>query len=156
MNGPVRPITSAELEAHAFLHGLSARFLAELLPHTERREFAAGHTVAREGDPAREFFLIEVGKVALEIVAEGRPHLTVLTLGPGEVFGWSWLVPPHLWRVDARTLKPSRVVVVAGPALRDALEAHPEDGYRFLRRLVPILARRLDATRLQVFDVYRP
>ncbi len=156
MSTSVRPITTAELDGHAFLHGLSARFLAELLPGAERREYATGHTIAREGDPAREFFLIEVGKVALEIAAHDRPHLTVLTLGPGEVFGWSWLIAPHRWRVDARTLKPSRVLVVNGPAMRRALEAHPAEGFRFLERLVPILAQRLDATRMQVFDVYRP
>ncbi len=156
MSAPVRPITATELGAHEFLSGLSARFLNGLVPEAERRELPVGHTIARAGDPAREFFLIEVGKVALEIAAHDRPHLTVLTLGPGEVFGWSWLVAPHLWRVDARAVKPTRVLVVSGTALRRALDAHPTDGYRFLQRLVPILAQRLDATQLQVFDVYRP
>ncbi len=156
MSDPVRPISTAELERHPFLKGLSGALLQALVASSERREYATGHSIAREGDPAREFFLVEVGKVGLEIADPDRPPLTVLTVGPGEVFGWSWLVAPHRWRVDARALKPTRALVIAGAALREALEAHPADGYRFLHRLVPILAQRLDATRLQVFDVYRP
>jgi CRP/FNR family transcriptional regulator, cyclic AMP receptor protein len=156
MSAAARSIAVSDLEGHEFLRGLGARFLGEIAPHTERREFPTGHTIAREGDPAWEFFLIEVGKVGLEIASHDRPRLTVLTLGPGEVFGWSWLVAPHRWRVDARTLKPTRVLVVEGSQLRHALESHPADGYHFLLRIVPILAQRLDATQLQVFDVYRP
>jgi CRP/FNR family transcriptional regulator, cyclic AMP receptor protein len=156
MTAPVGPVSLADLEAYEFVKDLGKAFLSELVPHAERREYATGVTIAREGDVAHEFFLIGEGKVALEMVTNDRPRLTVLTLGPGEVFGWSWLVPPHRWRVDARALKPTRVLVISGPELRRSLEAHPTDGFHFLRRLVPVLAQRLDATFLQVLDVHRP
>lgn len=154
MSAPVETSMLAELEAHPFLRGLSPEMLAEMARHTERRDYASEVTIAREGDPALEFLLIVSGKVALEMVPVDRPHLTILTLGPGEVFGWSWLAPPHHWRVDARTLKPTRVLVIPGHELRRILEARPADGYQFLLRLVPVLGQRLDATRLQVLDVH--
>jgi len=147
---------SSDLEHHPFVRGLEPEFLRTVATHTVRRRYDTGATIAREGDPAREFFLIDAGKVALELVPHDRPRLTILTLGPGEVFGWSWLVAPHRWRVDARTLKPTDVLVVAGGELRALLDSHPVEGYQFLLRLVPILALRLDATRLQVLDVHGP
>jgi CRP/FNR family transcriptional regulator, cyclic AMP receptor protein len=145
---------TADLEHHPFVRGLGEEFVRAMAAHTTRRRYDTGTTIAREGDPAREFFLIHAGKVALELVPHDRPHLTILTLGPGEVFGWSWLVAPHRWRVDARAMKPTDVLVVAGGPLRALMDAHPVHGYQFLLRLVPILALRLDATRLQVLDVH--
>ena len=150
------PVSAAELAAQPFFQGLGGEFLAALLPAVRARTYATEATVAREGDPAEVFCLVLEGKVALEIVPHDQPRLTVLTLGPGEVFGWSWLVPPHRWRSDARAVKPTRVLEIDARALRGALDAHPQDGYRFLLRFVPVLAARLDATRLQVLDVHRP
>ncbi len=146
----------ADLESHPFLHGLSEPFLRDLVDHTSEQSYAAGTTICREGEPAGEFYLILSGKIGLELAAPDRPRLTVLTLGPGEVFGWSWLVPPHRWRVDVRALKPTRALQIHGRELRKALDAHPSAAFQFLLRLVPVLGERLDATRLQVLDVHRP
>lgn len=152
MTGPSDP---PRAEDHPFLYGLGEAFLRQLQPCTVLREYHTGASIAREGDPAHEFGLIVRGKVALEVVAHDRPKLTVLTLGPGEVFGWSWLVPPHRWRVDVRALKPTQVLAISGDGLLKAFDAHPSDAYQFLRRLVPVLGQRLDATWLQVLDVHR-
>jgi CRP/FNR family transcriptional regulator, cyclic AMP receptor protein len=147
---------AAALARHPFLQGVGAPLLSGLATLAELQRFDTGATIVREGDAARSFFLIVSGKVALVIVPHDRPHLTVLTLGPGEALGWSWLVPPHRWRIDARALKPTELLVLPAEALRLLLDAHPAEGYRFLLRLVPILAQRLDATRLQVLDVHGP
>lgn len=156
MSAPEGAVGLTDLAAHPFLAGLSEAFLRDLLPGGSVLEYDTGATIVREGEPADEFFLLVHGKVALEMVVHDRPRLTVLTLGPGEVLGWSWLAAPHRWRADARALKPTRVLGIAAEPLRRALESHPTDGYRFLSRFVPVLAQRLDATRLQVLDVHRP
>lgn len=146
---------AARLGEHPFLHGLGEALLRELPAIATEREFETGATIVHQGDPAHEFFLVTRGKVGLEIITHDRPPLTVLTLGPGEVFGWSWLVPPHRWRADVRALKPTHVWVLQGEGLRKVLGAHPPEAYHFLRRFVPILGLRLDAARLQVLDVHR-
>ncbi len=156
MTPPGSPVPTSALAEHPFLAGLGRAFLDALAAATRQVDFETEATIAREGEPAHEFCLIVYGKVALELVPHDRPRLTVLTLGPGEVFGGSWLVPPHWWRSDARAVKATRVLSVDGEKLREALESHPEDGYRFLLRFVPILGQRLDATRLQVLDVHSP
>lgn len=142
------------LGGHPFLAGLDPAFLEALAATAEEREFATGGTIAREGDPAHEFYLIVEGKVGLEVVAHDRPRLTVLTLGPGEVFGWSWLAPPYRWRVETRAMKPTKTYAIPSDTILRAFETHPTAAYQFLRRLVPVLAQRLDATWLQVLDVH--
>ncbi len=143
------------IEDHPFFHGFDAGFLHRVGAAAEERTFAADEFLFHEGTPARAFYLVQEGKVALEIGAGGGPPLTIQTIGAREVIGWSWLVPPHRWRFDARALKPTRLHSIDAAALRAAIDADPLQGYRLLRRLVPVLAERLEMARLQVLDVHR-
>ena len=149
-----RPGSDLPLAEHRFFHGMDPGFLSELAAHAYAREFDTGSLLVREGDPAEEFLLLFHGKVALEIELPDRPRRTLQTVGPGEVLGWSWLVPPHRWRLDGRALKPTRVLGLSASHLRSALEARPEQGYRFLLRLVPVIAQRLENTRIQLLDLH--
>ncbi|HTT25389.1 MAG TPA: cyclic nucleotide-binding domain-containing protein [Thermoplasmata archaeon] len=156
MMAPAAPPGGSPLGEHPFLRGLDPEFLRALQPLARSREFATGDHLVREGDVAESLHLILAGKVALELVNAERPRLTVQTLGPGEVLGWSWLVPPHRWRFDARALKPTRTWAIEAAGLRALLEARPEQGYRFLLRLLPVVAERLEHTRIQLMDIYAP
>jgi CRP/FNR family transcriptional regulator, cyclic AMP receptor protein len=144
------------LASRPFFQGLDPAFLATLESGVSVVSFAAGAEVVREGSPATAFFLIEEGKVALEIASPDRPRRTILTLGPGDVLGWSWLVAPYRWRLDAHAVKPTVVTAVNATVLRAALEADPAQGYRLLLRLLPIIASRLESTRLQLLDLHAP
>ena len=145
-----------QLREHPFLKGLDPSFLEALEEGVRERHFDTGDTVVREGDPARELLLVIHGKLALELVAPDHPRLSLLTVGPGEIVGWSWLLPPHLWQVDARALKPTRVIAVDGEHLKRVLEERPKDAYQFLLRLLPVLNRRLEIARTQVMDIHGP
>ncbi|HYM55894.1 MAG TPA: cyclic nucleotide-binding domain-containing protein [Solirubrobacteraceae bacterium] len=116
--------------------------------------FAAGDQLFREGGPADRFFLIREGAVALEIDAPGRGALVIETLHEGEVAGWSWLFEPYRWQFDARATAPTRVVAFDGACLRGKCEADHELGYELMRRFAASLIDRLQATRLQLLDVY--
>jgi len=142
------------LGAQPFFAGWEGDLLRRLDPQVVERNYAAGAPLLREGGPADRFLLLLEGKVALEIVLPDRPPITVQTLGAGEVIGWSWLVAPHQWRVDARAVKPTRTLEVPGTSLRAALDASPSDGYRFLLRLLPVIAGRLEHTRIQLLDLH--
>lgn len=147
------PIVLAEFP---FFEGFDPAFLSALAPFARARSFDAGVSIVREGDVADAFYLVRTGKVALEVVAHDRPRRTIQTVGPNEVLGWSWLVPPHLWRLDARTVKATRVVAIDAPKLRAALATDPSEGYRFLLRLLPVIAERLENTRVQLLDLHAP
>jgi CRP/FNR family transcriptional regulator, cyclic AMP receptor protein len=150
------PVPEAPLlvENHPFFAGLGSLLTREASRLAKERRFDTGEMLVRDGDPADWFYLIFYGKVALEVATAEKPHLTIQTVGPGEVLGWSWLIPPYLWQFDARALKPTRVLAIEGTALRESLAAHPEQGFQFLVRLLPIIAQRLENTRIQLLDIH--
>jgi CRP/FNR family transcriptional regulator, cyclic AMP receptor protein len=116
--------------------------------------FPAGAQLFREGTQADRFFLIREGAVALEVDAPGRGILVIETLHEGEVVGWSWLFEPYRWQFDARAVEPTRAVGFDGACLRGKCDADHELGYQLMRRFAASMTERLQATRLQLLDVY--
>ena len=116
--------------------------------------FDAGERLFREGDAADTFFLVRHGIAALDTYVPNRGQLTVDTVGPGEIAGWSWLVPPYRWHFTGRAVEPIRAVQFDGACLRRKCEEDPLLGYDLLNRFAQVLVERLQATRFQLMDVY--
>ena len=110
--------------------------------------------LVREGDPANVFYLIRKGRVALEVNSPARGALLIETLSPGDAVGWSWLFAPYRWQLDARALEPCELIGFDGVCLRGKCEADHDLGYELMRRFAENLVDRLQATRLQLIDVY--
>lgn len=115
----------------------------------------AAHTyLLREGQPADRFYLIRSGTVSLETHAPGRGPIVIETLQPGEVAGWSWLFAPYRWQFDARAAQACTLVAFDAACLRGKCDADHELGYELMRRFAACIIERLQATRLQLLDVY--
>jgi CRP/FNR family cyclic AMP-dependent transcriptional regulator len=142
------------LSAHPFFAGLDDSFLKLACGCAKNVRIEAGRFVFHEGEPADHFYLIREGRVALQVSAPGRGAATFLTLGPGEVFGVNWLVPPYRWVYDARALEPTRAVAMDALCLRNKCETDHDLGYAIMKRLMPVLIDRLQTTRLQFLDLY--
>jgi CRP-like cAMP-binding protein len=142
------------LAEHPFFQALPQEDLHILVGCAMNVRFDAGQQIFREGDEANEFYLIRHGKVALEVVVPGRASITIQTFGAGEILGWSWLVPPYRWRFDARAVETVRAIALDGKCLRAKCEADPRLGFELLKRFADIIIERLQATRLQLLDVY--
>jgi CRP-like cAMP-binding protein len=78
----------------------------------------------------------------------------VLTIGPGELLGWSALLEQTRMTATARTLEITRVVEIDAAPLLMVCESDLEFGYEIMRRTMLALAKRLSATRMQLLDVY--
>jgi CRP/FNR family transcriptional regulator, cyclic AMP receptor protein len=116
--------------------------------------FEAGQIIFRQGEAANQFYLVREGKLAIEVFAAERGALTILTVGPGEVLGWSWLVPPYRWKFDACALEATRAIALDGKCLLTKAEQDHDLGYELLRRIAQVMDARLHATRLQLMNVY--
>jgi CRP-like cAMP-binding protein len=116
--------------------------------------FEAGEYVAREGEEANAFFAIRHGIVAIELFAPERGAITIQTIGEGEIFGWSWLFPPHRWVFDARAVELTRAIAFDCACLREKIKEDQAMGYEFLNRFSQVIAKRLEGTRLQLLDMY--
>ena len=114
----------------------------------------AGTSLFREGAPADRFFLIRTGAVALEIAPPAGGPLVIETLHAGDVVGWSWLFPPYRWHFDGRAPASTSLIAFDGACLRGKCDTDHELGYELMRRFAASLVERLQATRLQLLDVY--
>lgn len=113
-----------------------------------------GTQLMREGEPADEFFIIRRGAVALQVQAPGRGPLVIETLYEGDVVGWSWLFAPYRWRLEGRTTEPSSLITFDAACLRSKAQADHELGYQLMSRFAANLLEKLQATWLQLLDVY--
>jgi CRP/FNR family transcriptional regulator, cyclic AMP receptor protein len=142
------------LSAHPFFADLPTRYLDLVVGCTSNVRFEAGVFIAHEGEEAEKFYLIREGKVALQIASERRGPLHILTLGHGEILGWSWLFPPYRWKFSARTIDPTRSFAMDGHCLRDKAEQDHDLGYELLKRFSRVFETRLETMRLQLANVY--
>ena len=142
------------LREHPFFADLSEEFCTLVCSCAKNVRFEAGQYLFRESEPANEFYLIRHGRVAFELHAPDRGAVTFQTLGEGEIVGVSWLIPPYRWTFDARALTLVRAIAMDATCLRQKCEADHDLGYDMMKRFMPVLIQRLQATRLQILDVY--
>jgi CRP-like cAMP-binding protein len=137
-----------------FFKGFTQEHLAEVVGCAKNVVYKHGDYIFREKEPAHHFYIVRHGNVALEVFIPGRGPVTVLTIEEGEPIGWSWLVPPHKWHFDARCIGPVRVLDLDGDCLRKKSERDPIFGYQLMFRITQLMEQRLQATIMQMLDIY--
>ena len=142
------------LAAHPFFAGLDPDSLATVTGCASNVKFDAGQTVLKKGEEANQFYIVRHGRIAVEAFSPTRGPLVIQTVEEGEILGWSWLVAPYKWRFDARALELTRAVALDGKCLREKCETNHDLGYALLKRFTDVIGERLDATRLQLLDLY--
>lgn len=135
--------------SHDFLAGLSERHRMILASGVRPFTASAGEYLAHEGAKSHALFLIQSGHVTLSTTVPGRGEVPILTVGPGEIVGWSWLLPPHRWQFDCRAADEVKGLAFDGEWLRERCEQDYELGYHLLKKLLAVVAGRLAATRLK-------
>ena len=138
------------------MQGLSPGQLDQIAGIASSLNWDAGTTVFREGDRDSFFYVVEEGRVAIEIAVPGRGRVVILTVGPGEIFGWSSILAERPKTASARTIEPVRALALDASRLRELCDAEPQLGYLLTRRILEVVSERLKATRMQLLDIYGP
>jgi CRP/FNR family cyclic AMP-dependent transcriptional regulator len=141
------------LKQHPFLRGLPDNLLERLVSCARHITVTPGQFLGREREPANALYLIQSGRVSIELQRTVRESVTLQTLGEGDIVGWSWLVPPHHWQFDARVLDTVHLLTLDAACLRDKCEQDHELGYALVKRLVTVIAGRLAATRRRLLEM---
>jgi CRP/FNR family cyclic AMP-dependent transcriptional regulator len=135
-------------------HGMAPEHLDLIAGCGSNRIFRPGDYLLREGERADSFYVIRRGDVAVETYVPQRGALTLETLGGGDVLGWSWLFPPYRVAFDARAVDTVHTLAFDGRCLRGKCEEDHDLGYDLLKRFAEVIVERLQATRMQLLDVY--
>ncbi|HEX2568783.1 MAG TPA: cyclic nucleotide-binding domain-containing protein [Polyangia bacterium] len=146
---------AAALAQHPFLAELGEEALARFAQATEEREYPAGSFIFREGEEADRLYLIQKGRVALELNVPGRGATQLESLRPGDILGLSWLFPPYRWHLDARAVEAVTILAVDAEELRTCLVEEPALCSELAMRLLHQLYQRLERVRMQRLDLYK-
>ncbi len=137
-----------------FVDGLADEHITLLAACASLCGYRAGTRILAEHDHAGFFMLLRSGRVALESQLPGRGRETFLTLGAGDVLGWSWLVLPYRWHYDARAATDTHVIRFDAGVLLQQMERDPALGYAIHQRFTTLIVQRMQAARLQGLDIY--
>ena len=144
------------LQPMEFTRGLEPQHLVKLASLAREVSFDEGETVFREGDTGEMLYLIQEGRVALYIHVPGQGRVTILTVEPGRLLGWSSMFPPHHKTASARAVIPTRALAISAPQLWEACRTDNELGFNIICRVSEAITSRLISTRLQLLDMFAP
>jgi len=142
------------LAENPFFEGMTEAQLSTMAGCGKLVHFKPGELLIREGEQADTFFVVREGQVSIESHIPAAGALTLARVGSGGVTGYSWLFPPHRNSFDSRALTKVSAVALDGECLRGKAEADHELGFQLMKRFARVMLDRLQATRLQVLDVY--
>ncbi|MBI5668590.1 MAG: cyclic nucleotide-binding domain-containing protein [Chloroflexi bacterium] len=142
------------LKETRFFKDLNPEYIELLAGCGSNARFDPGDYIFKEGGDADTFYLIRHGQVALEVHDPRRGQIVVDTLHEDDILGWSWLFPPYKWHYSARAMSLTRGVAMDGKCLRGKCDMDTALGYELMKRFAVIMVDRLQATRLQVLNIY--
>jgi CRP/FNR family transcriptional regulator, cyclic AMP receptor protein len=142
------------LAEHPFFKNLEKSYLELIVGCASNVRFEPGQFIFRQGEEANQFYIVRQGKVAIEISPPSGDPIILQTISDGEILGWSWMIPPYHWQFDAQAVELTRAITLDGKCLRNKCQEDHTLGYELLTRLLPIIGKGLEATRIQLLDVY--
>jgi CRP/FNR family transcriptional regulator, cyclic AMP receptor protein len=138
--------------AHQFLRTMPPGYAERLAALAKHVSYPAGYRLFEEGTPARKFWLIDAGQVALDARKPGDGAVIIERLGRGDLLGLSWLQPPYQWQYGAVTTQPMQAFEFDAVAVREACAQDAAFGYELMVRAMAVAAHRLQATRARLLE----
>lgn len=144
------------LASHTIFTGLAPEHLEILTQYAQEKVFPEGELLFKQDDKAEHFFIVREGAVTVEVPSIYGPPLEVQTIGPGEVLGWSWLIPPYTWAFEANADTESTVLVFDGKPVLARCEKQPEFGYALMKQFAGLMSERLAKARIKMMESWQP
>ncbi len=127
-------------------HGLTAEETAALLALSTPVTLRRGETLCRLGSVAECVYVVERGRIALTLplqIRGGEEEVVLEERSRGETVGWSGLVPPHRFTLNATAALPSELRAFSRSALLVHFRAQPAVGYRVTANVAAVMGHRL-------------
>ncbi|MEZ6061342.1 MAG: Crp/Fnr family transcriptional regulator [Planctomycetaceae bacterium] len=142
------------LRSVQFLDELSPGDLAKIAEIAAIENLAKSTVLFQEGTACESLYVVADGMIGLDMCMPRRGCMRMLTVGPGEIVGWSALLADA--RMTARAVVVEDVILIAFPArqLQELCDADHDIGYVVMKQVAMAMSRRLLATRLQQLDLF--
>ena len=153
------------LRRYPFFAGFNNKQLAHLAKVAEEVSARAGYRFANEGEYLTKFYIVLEGIVGIVIKVPDRDleqsltrqitndlltrDVTVSTVGEGEMFGWSALVPPNISTANSKALASCRVLEFDYQALKPVIEEDCCFGHLLTLKAAQVIRNRLRDKRIE-------
>jgi len=128
------------------LAGLAEEDAKTLLDLGSSQTFSAGEEIFGLGDTATYLFLVVTGRVKLTLPLRlGGSHQDALVEErlPGQLLGWSGLIPPHKYTLRAVTGEEAQLLALPRTSLLELFSARPEVGQTVFSNVAAVIGQRL-------------
>lgn len=116
------------------------------------KRYEAGTTIFTAGDSAEELFVLEEGRVAVQMTLPQTGDLTsrritVDVVSKNEILGWSAILEPYKYTFTVVCMQQTEALAINGSKLRTLLRDNPKIGYEVMEGLAKVMAAGLNDTR---------
>ena len=144
------------LRRYPFFGFLNDQQLKAVAMIAEEEAVGPGTVVVREGDRADKLYFLMSGGMDLyytiqeEFKPETAREFFIEEINPGEIFGISALIEPHVLTASARASSNSHLIQIRADGL-EALFVEDQDlGCKLMHQMARVAMERLHATRVQL------
>jgi CRP-like cAMP-binding protein len=158
-------ISSEHIRRYPLSSGLNFDQITTLAAVADEWTVPAGQYFFHEGDKLRELFFVMEGDVDIVVGIPDRNHVqqvaeqivgnfvtedvAISNVGPGQLFAWSALIPPHVSTAGARAAAPTRVLAFDCEELLRIFQEDQEFGYLMLQKVANVIRQRLRDQQIQ-------
>ncbi|MCA9924578.1 MAG: cyclic nucleotide-binding domain-containing protein [Anaerolineales bacterium] len=158
------------LRRYPFFAGLTHEHLVILADAAEEMSVETGYTFFKEEDKLDHFYLLVKGSVGIGMAVPDRDvkhnvsgqllgelqtkNVVVSTIGTGDVFAWSALIPPNFSTAGGTALTDCQVIAFDAVKLRRLFEEQPDFGYLMSIKAGQLIRGRLRDLRIESLATY--
>jgi len=141
------------LKQYTLFKGFSEEQIKKLADIATKESYKAGFQLWEKGDPAKNLYLLEEGKIILTMdtymgAATPPMQFPVDLITKGDAMGWSAVIEPYVYTLGARCIDDSKAIVFDGAKLRELLNKDSALGYKFMHATAKVIATRLTHTEI--------
>jgi CRP-like cAMP-binding protein len=139
-----------------FFNVFSKDQLVALSKITEKKSYAKGSEIYKEGDRANHIFLVTKGWVSLrKIDPEKNIGISFENRGRGELFGTACFMKPQEYTLNAICMEDSEVLTMDADKLFDLFQKDFQIGYLFLKEIAKVYFERYKSVKRQLYEMVK-
>jgi len=137
------PLPTESLPLVEILRGLIEQEKEEFKGLGRVEHYEPNTVIFNEGEDARKFYLVEEGHVAVESLLAKGMRFPISVVSVGQAFGWSALVPPHLYTATVVARSNLRVIAIERERLLTQMQANTSFGLTIMQNVASMISSRL-------------
>ena len=137
------PLPTETLPLVEILRGLIEQEKEQFKGLGRVEQYESNAVIFNEGAEARKFYLVEEGQAAVESLLDRGMRIPTVVVSAGQAFGWSALVPPHVYTATVVALSNLKVIAIEREKLLAQMQANTSFGLTIMQNVASMISSRL-------------